>query len=330
VTTTTWLANRFDGQSSLARAVSLRIEQQTLLLDDHETGQSQDYPLGSLELSEAWAGAQRPIGLPDGATLWVRNGDTALDAALAAGGRRASWPAVVLAVVLLIAVALWFNLRGAGLVAGAVVDWLPRTADKAVGEQALKLLDKSWLLPSQLPETRREVLERRFAGHAKESGVGTQLLFRRTEKPQLNAFALPDGTIVLFDALVEQFTDDEVLAVLGHELGHVVHRHGMRKIASGLGIFATSSVLLGDYSSVAANSAAAVSSLRYSRKFESEADDYARAFIARAGLAPTVWQSVWQKFEAEERKSGADKIPAWLSTHPPTKERSCPAHEACQ
>ena len=97
-------------------------------------------------------------------------------------------------------------------------------------------------------------------------GVDVRVEFRAGE---VNAFALPGGIIVVFDELVELAGDDErVLGVLGHELGHVVHRHSTRQLIQALGIAALAGVVWGDFSSVASNVPLILGVMRYGRAFE--------------------------------------------------------------
>jgi Peptidase family M48 len=136
-----------------------------------------------------------------------------------------------------------------------------------------------------------------------------------------NAFAMPNGTIVLLDGLTEALSDDEIMAVLGHELGHVVHRHSMKGVMRSAGLLTVASVVIGDFSSVVASTVASLQTFRYSRVDEREADAFGRRFADTAKLPAGTEAKVWRKFQKEEKRSGAKGIPEWLSTHPPTQER---------
>lgn len=136
-----------------------------------------------------------------------------------------------------------------------------------------------------------------------------------------NAFALPNGAIVMLDGMSRELSDDEIMAVLGHELGHVVHRHSMQAVARSFGLLAVAGVVLGDFSSVIASVVATLQTFHYSREAEREADAYGRTFAQAAGLPPGTEAAVWKKLLAEQIESGADALPEWMSTHPPTQER---------
>jgi predicted Zn-dependent protease len=113
----------------------------------------------------------------------------------------------------------------------------------------------------------------------------------------------------------------EALAVLAHEIGHVVHRHGMRGLVLSLGLPSVAGTVLGDFSTVAASALGTVQGLRYSREAEREADLFARRCLLRVGVDPRVMATLWSKLAAESTRQGADAIPAWLSTHPGFDER---------
>ncbi len=136
-----------------------------------------------------------------------------------------------------------------------------------------------------------------------------------------NAFALPNGTIIVLDGLAKGLSDDEVLAVLGHELGHVVHRHGMKGVMRSVGLLSVAGVVLGDFSTVVASTVATLQTFHYSRDDEREADTFGARFAEAAALPAGTIAAMWRKLQKEEQDAGMGGIPAWMSTHPPTDER---------
>jgi predicted Zn-dependent protease len=173
-------------------------------------------------------------------------------------------------------------------------------------------------------EEKRKRLARRFGEAVAKvaPGVPYRLEFRRTSTSQVNAFALPGGPIVLLDGLVEFAGSDEaVLGVLGHKLGHVVHKHGVRQVFQSMGVGVLASLLWGDFSGVAASAPIALGMLRYSRGFEGEADEFAIRFLRVNGVSVRpLYDFFWQARRREER-SHVGHIPDFLATHPATTER---------
>lgn len=87
--------------------------------------------------------------------------------------------------------------------------------------------------PSRLPTARQAEISRRFeALQAPDDGVPAyEIVFRANRRLPANAFALPSGTLILTDDLVKLAkTDNHLMAVLAHELGHVQARHGLRLV----------------------------------------------------------------------------------------------------
>lgn len=136
-----------------------------------------------------------------------------------------------------------------------------------------------------------------------------------------NAFALPNGTIVVLDGLANSLSDDEVMAVLGHELGHVVHRHGMKGVMRSVGLLTVAGAVFGEFSTVLASTVASLQTFHYGRDDEREADLYGRRFAEAARLPAGTEAAMWRKLRAAEKRLGVDGLPAWMSTHPSTEER---------
>ncbi|GAB1582648.1 hypothetical protein PPNSA23_25910 [Phyllobacterium phragmitis] len=103
-----------------------------------------------------------------------------------------------------------------------------------------------------------------------------------------NAFALPDGTIIVTDALTDLAPgDDMVLGVLAHEIGHVVHEHTLRRLYRAAGVSALIMLIGGDIGSGLEDvltRGSALITLSYS--LEQEADRYSIDLMARAGRDP--------------------------------------------
>ena len=344
-----WQAQFFDGRSTRAQPVHLQVvagelrvqavaatpapEQPDPLAATADAPEALHFPALALQVSEPWQHAPLAVVLPGGGSLWVAEGGAALRQQLGLPLPRAarcmrSWPGALACLLATLALLFWFDRQGAGLMADAVVQVLPRSVDDAIGDHVEGMVGKQWLAPSHVDAERQQALAQRL--HAVAQRMAPQapvnLRFARLANEKgseggFNAFALPNGAIVMLDGMAEVLTDDEVLAVLGHELGHVVHRHGLRSVVRGFGLLAVASAALGDFSTVVAGAAAGVQSLHYSRDAERQADAFARRFVAEAGLPKQVLASVWQKMKREERRRSITGMPLWLSTHPSTDER---------
>jgi Zn-dependent protease with chaperone function len=237
-----------------------------------------------------------------------------------------SRPAYAALAVALVAGMLWLLVdRGVPVAVERIAEHIPVEAEAALGRETLRALDERMMRKSTLPGSRQNSLRAKFADMARAAGDTTpyRLEFRQSFIGA-NAFALPSGIIVVTDDLVRlSRSDGEVLGVLAHELGHVKHRHTMRRLLEGSATALIIAGVTGDVASTTSLAAAAPTVLlqtRYSRDNEREADAYAVQMMRRANVDPAYLARILTRME---RTSGArgTRIPAFLSTHPQTGER---------
>src|SRR5687767_5070252 len=142
---------------------------------------------------------------------------------------------------------------------------------------------------------------------------------------QLNAWAMPGGKMVVYSGLIEklQLTDDELAAIMGHEIAHSLREHARervsREMATGLGVGIAGALLgLGQVGQELAGMVANVTfNLPHSREHEIEADRIGVELAARGGYDPHAAVRVWQKMA----QAGGGGGPQFLSTHPSPENR---------
>ena len=148
---------------------------------------------------------------------------------------------------------------------------------------------------------------------------------------QVKAYCMPGGKIMVFTGLIDklQATDDELGAVIGHEIAHALREHGRERMsqayAQQFGLQALAALLTKGTSSAVGNAsmqAAGLGSqlffaLPNSREQEREADKIGLELSARAGYNPDASITLWQKME----KLGGTKPPEFFSTHPANENR---------
>jgi len=134
-----------------------------------------------------------------------------------------------------------------------------------------------------------------------------------------NAFALPGGIIVVHTGLIAATKSAEELAgVLAHEVQHVERRHSLRRIIKDMGLRGLWVFVTGDLgSSVAGQAALELTSLRFSRDDEREADERGFDALVRAGIDPAGMPAFFNTLGQITGGAG----PAFLSTHPPSEDR---------
>lgn len=162
----------------------------------------------------------------------------------------------------------------------------------------------------------------RFATEA-VAGTGTPFVpdikVVRTSIP--NAFALPGGHSYYFSALLrETETPDEFAGVMAHELGHVVHRHGMEQLIATSATGLLIGFILGDMTgiSVAGAVGAALIDSSFSRDAERQADRFAADVAQRMAFQPAAMPRLLQRISKDDEMSRALAL---FSTHPLTAER---------
>lgn len=235
------------------------------------------------------------------------------------------WQYVLIASLVVIGFTWAMITYGIPSLAKSVAFKLPVSVDEKLSEGSLIFLDKHILDPSQLEPNVQQRLQEKFAIMVRHTDDthNYRLLFRSGIGP--NAFALPSGHIVATDELVEMAdADEEVLAVLAHEIGHVKHKHGLRSVLQSSTAALLLTAITGDIgtaSGLAAAMPVLLLETKYSRKFELEADQYALDYMHSHGIDPKYFVSILEKITGENGDEESSFF-NYLSTHPMTSERT--------
>jgi hypothetical protein len=225
---------------------------------------------------------------------------------------------------------MWGSMKyGVPVAAKLIAFRLPPSTHGIAGQHALDILDRSVFRPSELDEAIRPHLMEHFRPVMEDHpGHELRILFRKGGRIGPNAFALPGGTIIFTDEMVRLAEhDDELLAVLTHEIGHIVHRHAMRRVIQGSLLGFTLLAITGDVSGSSElflGLPVLLTELAYSRQFEREADRYAIDYLRSRGTSPIHFARLMRRIDqktAPESKAPGGKWLNYLSTHPMTEER---------
>ena len=141
----------------------------------------------------------------------------------------------------------------------------------------------------------------------------------------INAWCMPGGKMAVYTGLIERLkvTDDELAAVMGHEIAHALREHGRERasqaVAQSVGVAVVGAALgLGEVSTELVGIVADVTiALPNSRQHEREADRIGVELAARAGYDPRAAVALWQKMA----QAGGGQPPQFLSTHPSHENR---------
>ena len=146
---------------------------------------------------------------------------------------------------------------------------------------------------------------------------------------QVNAFCMPGGRIAFFTGILTslKLTDDEVAAVMGHEIAHALREHGRERAAKSTATGVVSRIIgagVAAYTGidprltdVATNALGQMVVLKFSRDEEREADLIGLDLAARAGFDPRAGVALWQKMGALNKRAPVEL----LSTHPGGQDR---------
>lgn len=157
--------------------------------------------------------------------------------------------------------------------------------------------------------------------------------FQLIESDEINAFAAPGGLILVSTAMLDLcHTEDELAAVLAHEISHVVGKHGLRaiknsRLTSAMTILASESAqnfgsddlkqLVEDYEGSIDDVATTLMVKGYSRDLEEEADRIAITILERVGYDPKALTRMLAEMQKQLRSGG----PGFARTHPAPKDR---------
>lgn len=157
---------------------------------------------------------------------------------------------------------------------------------------------------------------------------GLTLNFKVYQTDEANAFACADGSVRVYSKLMDLMSDDELIGVLGHEIGHVALKHTKKQfkaaylataaryglISAGGAVGELSASALGDLSQSLANAS-------FSRKEESEADDYGYNFLKKTGKNTWAMAMAFERLRDLEGGGQSDLVNQLFSSHPDLEKR---------
>lgn len=142
------------------------------------------------------------------------------------------------------------------------------------------------------------------------------------DKDEINAFALPDGHLIVFTGLIlNSESPEELSGVIGHEIAHIQLNHVMKKLVKEVGLSALISLTTGNGGSETIKETAKfLSSTAFDRSLEKDADIKSVDYLVRTNINPEPFADFLYKLSVRENE--ATKYLSWISTHPESKERT--------
>lgn len=199
-----------------------------------------------------------------------------------------------------------------------------------VGQYVNQLDSENKVLGSSSPYVQR--VNRITKGITSVDGI--PLNFKVYQTSDVNAFACADGSVRIYTGLLDVMNDDEVLGVLGHEIGHVALKHSRKQFQQALMTSALRDAVVSAGGNVAVLTASqlgdlgeALASASFSRKQESQADDYGYDFLKKHGKNPWAMAMAFEELDklntsdASGGQAATGTSTSLFSTHPATQTR---------
>ena len=190
--------------------------------------------------------------------------------------------------------------------------------------QTIKSLDESNTIDNGTYQTR---LNKLMSGITSVEGITLNLKVYKTD--EVNAFACGDGSIRVYSGLMDVMTDEEVMAIIGHEIGHVVHKDTKKALQSAYMTAAARNVIGAAGGTIGALSQSAIGTIaesfvsaQFSQKQEYQADDYGYKFSTEHGYSQLSMYNALNKLLSLSSGSKASLVQKMFSSHPGTEERA--------
>lgn len=324
--------NLFSEQGAAATAVTLRFENRELLITD-DNGLERSFGRETLRVAPRLGRLPREIKLPTREQLiceqssslnhWL-DGESGEGVSALESNRRWVLGSVVLVPAFLYFVFAWLMPWAAVHFANLV----PDSVKVVASQQSLAALDATLLDPSEMSDAEQGRL--RTAFYDVSDRINTEhkafnIQFRHAPTIGPNAFALPDGTIVFTDEIIELVEADQSLlnAIYLHEVGHVENNHSMQLVAESLFATLAVSYFFGDISgSLEAffGIGSTVVSNKFTQAHETDADNFALRQLRNSGQDPLAFADAMKKL-SELRPSASETVDSWFSSHPAIQSR---------
>lgn len=210
----------------------------------------------------------------------------------------------VIVTAMLVAILAWASVfHGLPAAAERMAHAMPAETLNTISRETLALMDRLYLKPSELSAAKQAELQADFAPVlAAYPQLPLKVLFRQGgARIGANAFALPDGTMIFTDEIVKLAErNEELVAVLAHEIGHIHHRHSLRAMIQNSVIGIAYVMVVGDASAVGdlfVGLPVVAATLAYSRDHELEADRFTVSYLDSHGVERTAFVNILQRMD---------------------------------
>lgn len=296
----------------------------------------------TLDISSRIGNIERKITLEDGSVFATKDNDS-VDRLILEGTKERSILHAIETNALLIFLSLLFTVLfsvtffkwGIPYISKQVAYVMPVKVNEIIASNTLELLDSYVFKPSELESFKKDAIKSTFVTQllplvSKNSEIKYEVhfrMFKQGDKSIANAFALPNGDIVLTDEFIQlSQNQDEISSVILHEMGHVKERHGLQRLIQSSFIAVMIMFVSGD-TTMLGDMGIGLGTLfltsNYSREHELEADLFAFKKMLIAKIDPENFVNIMSKISENKEKevNKENDIVNYLSSHPDTLYR---------
>lgn len=316
----------YDAKSSKVYPCQLILNYGRLLIKFDEEHENLHYNLSQIKIESRIADLPRSVYFDDGARFVTENHDF-IDKYLRQERRDISFQLennpkfLLISSVSLIAFILFSYFVIIPASASLIAELAPKKWAIELGNESENFLLENYFdsYSKVKPETLQKLKDRVEEFQNLVPHTKLNLIVESSKKIGANAFALPNGSIIVTDQIVEKTEDfEELSAVLLHEVGHIYHNHSMQRLITNSILSLIIFVVIGptDFGSIPL----LLMYGDYSREAELEADRFAGTHLLKQGKDPLLLTKLLKRINQEEKASPSN-MPEFLLSHPHTETR---------
>ena len=215
---------------------------------------------------------------------------------------------------------IWFSLSQIDFITFFKIDKAKSATEKGVGDMIWDQIKTTEDII--VNDSITKSLDKLLKPLCKENGIERDSLkVHIIKKDEINAFALPDGHLVVYSGLIEASKNEQqLIGVLGHEIAHIEKNHVMKKLSKEIGFSVLMSITTGNNNGrVIREIMHTLSSSAYDRSLEKEADITSVEYMLKANIDPAPFADFLYEMSFDNKLESAL---SWVNSHPESEERA--------
>ncbi len=315
------------GKKSIKRKADINIDELGVVSIQ---GSKVHCQFSKLAISPRLGSSARFLTLPNGYLFETENNDV-IDALIKKNGQSSLRSHgnykkyIQISILASVLLSVWSTVHyGMPKLSQSVADTIPIETVIEQGQLAYDDMAETHFTKSKLDQKVQDQITKRFNDIVPDdsSGFSYRLHIKNSESIGANAFAFPSGDIVVTDALINlSENEDEIVAVLLHEIGHVEKKHAVKSLVQASALLLIVIAVSGDIASASTllvGIPALMLNSSYSRKMESEADQYALVEMKKRKLNPVHFTNLLQRLKKQD---DVQTEGGYFNSHPHIEDR---------